>query len=75
MARRVTPKKTQPSKETKTNKTTTKPNRLKAFLQKTRELLLNRKFQISVGIIVFAITIMMFIAYVSFFFTGAAPGP
>lgn len=71
MARRVTPKKTQPSKETKTNKTTTKPNRLKAFLQKTRELLLNRKFQISVGIIVFAITIMMFIAYVSFFFTGA----
>lgn len=71
MARRVTPKKTQPSKETKTNKTTTKTNRLKAFLQKTRELLLNRKFQISVGIIVFAITIMMFIAYVSFFFTGA----
>ena len=70
MARRV-------PKPTPSNTTGTKPSRnhtskptLKDYLLRTRDMLASHQFQLIIGIILSTITVMLVIAFVSFFFTG-----
>ena len=70
MARRV-------PRPTPSNTTGTKPSRnhtskptLKDYLLRTRDMLASHQFQLIIGIILSTITVMLVIAFVSFFFTG-----
>jgi S-DNA-T family DNA segregation ATPase FtsK/SpoIIIE len=71
MARRVTPKKAQTDKTSKPTNKSNKKRSIKEYTEKVLEVVNNYKFKLSVGIILSVLTIMMLIAYVSFFFTGA----
>ena len=70
MARRVprpTPSSTTGTKPSRNH--TSKPT-LKDYLLRTRDMLASHQFQLIIGIILSTITVMLVIAFVSFFFTG-----
>jgi S-DNA-T family DNA segregation ATPase FtsK/SpoIIIE len=69
MARRVTRPTTNPSSSNSRTTTTNKPT-LKEFFLNTQNVLHSYQFQLCVGIILSAITLMLIIAFISFFFSG-----
>ena len=69
MARRVTRPTTNPSSSNSRTTTTNKPT-LKEFFLNTQNVLHSYQFQLCAGIILSAITLMLIIAFISFFFSG-----
>ena len=72
MARRVTPQNTTPAEGVQPQKESTKKANLKDFFNGIKDIVKSNQFKLSAGIILSAITLMLIIAYISFFFTGAS---
>ena len=72
MARRVTRPTAVPSASGARQRpiTVEKPG-LKDFILSTRDVMMSSRFRLAVGIVLISVTLMLVIAYVSFFFTGA----
>ncbi|MBQ5388131.1 MAG: DNA translocase FtsK 4TM domain-containing protein [Paludibacteraceae bacterium] len=71
MARRVT-RPTTPS-NSGSKEATTNTNKLvfKDYFLTTRDMVMSNRFQLAMGIILIAVTLMLLIAFISFFFTGS----
>ena len=73
MARRITRPTAQPtSLGAKEQPITVEKTGMKDFVHSTREVLMSHRFRLAMGIVFISITLMLLIAFVSFFFTGAA---
>ena len=72
MARRVTRPTAVPSASGARQRpiTVEKPG-LKDFILSTRDVMMSSRFRLAMGIVLISVTLMLVIAYVSFFFTGA----
>ena len=72
MARRVTRPTAAPSASGARQRpiTVEKPG-LKDFILSTRDVMMSSRFRLAMGIVLISVTLMLVIAYVSFFFTGA----
>ena len=72
MARRVTRPTAVPSASGARQRpiTVEKPG-LKDFILSTRDVMMSSRFRLAMGIVLISITLMLVIAYISFFFTGA----
>ena len=72
MARRVTRPTVAPSASGARQRpiTVEKPG-FKDFILSTRDVMMSSRFRLAMGIVLISITLMLLIAYVSFFFTGA----
>ena len=71
MARRVTRPTASTTLDAKQKPITAEKPEFKYYLLSTRDMVMSHRFRLAVGIILIAITLMLGIAYVSFFFTGA----
>ena len=70
MARRVTKPHEPATTSGKPKNTSTQKKNFKDYILKTRETIGSYQFRLSMGIILSAITLMLIVAYISFFFTG-----
>ena len=72
MARRITRPTAVPSASGARQRpiTVEKPG-LKDFILSTRDVMMSSRFRLAMGIVLISVTLMLVIAYVSFFFTGA----
>ena len=71
MARRVTRPTTPTASGSKQQPTNIDKPSIKDFVLSTRDMVMSNRFQLAMGIMLIAITLMLLIAFVSFFFTGA----
>ena len=71
MARRVTRPTTPTASSSKQQPTNIDKPSIKDYVLSTRDMVMSNRFQLAMGIILIAITLMLLIAFVSFFFTGA----
>ena len=71
MARRVTRPTSSSTLDAKQKPITVENTGVKYFFLSTRDMVMSHRFRLATGIILSAITLMLVIAYVSFFFTGA----
>ena len=71
MARRVTRPTTPATSGSKQQPTNIDKPSFKDYMLSTRDMVMSNRFQLAMGIILIAITLMLSIAFVSFFFTGA----
>lgn len=71
MARRVTRPTAQTTLSAKQKPISVDKTGVKDFFHSTRNVLTSQRFRLSIGIILTVTTLMLIIAYVSFFFTGA----
>ena len=72
MARRVTRPTAVPSASgARQRPITVEKPRLKDFILSTRDVMMSSRFRLAMGIVLISVTLMLVIAYVSFFFTGA----
>ena len=71
MARRVTRPTASTTLDAKQKPITAEKPEIKYYFLSTRDMVMSHRFRLAVGIILIAITLMLGIAYVSFFFTGA----
>ena len=70
MARRVTIP-TTPTSGTREKPIIVEKTGIKDFMLTTRDMVMSQRFRLAMGILLIAITLMLVIAYISFFFTGA----
>ncbi len=70
MARRVT-RPTTPTSGTREKPIIVEKTGIKDFMLTTRDMVMSQRFRLAMGILLIAITLMLVIAYISFFFTGA----
>ncbi len=70
MARRVT-RPTTPTSGTREKPIIVEKTGMKDFMLTTRDMVMSQRFRLAMGILLIAITLMLVIAYISFFFTGA----
>ncbi len=70
MARRVTKPNTSTSTGNKTHRQTASKPSLRDYLLSTRDMVQSYQFHLILGIILSTITLMLIVAFVSFFFTG-----
>ena len=70
MARRVT-RPTTPTSGTREKPIIAEKTGIKDFMLTTRDMVMSQRFRLAMGILLIAITLMLLIAYISFFFTGA----
>ncbi len=70
MARRVT-RPTTPTSGTREKPIIVEKTGIKDFMLTTRDMVMSNRFRLAMGILLIAITLMLVIAYISFFFTGA----
>ena len=71
MARRVTRPTTPTASGSKQQPTNIDKPSIKDYVLSTRDMVMSNRFQLAMGIMLIAITLMLLIAFVSFFFTGA----
>ena len=72
MARRVTRPTAVPSASgARQRPITVEKSGLKDFILSTRDVMMSSRFRLAMGIVLISVTLMLVIAYVSFFFTGA----
>ncbi len=71
MARRVTRPTTPSASGSKQKPITVEKTGFKYYVLSTRDMVMSNRFRLAMGMILITITLMLIIAYVSFFFTGA----
>ena len=71
MARRVTRPTAPTTSGARQKPITVEKTGFKDFILSTRDMVMSHRFRLAVGIILISITLMLVIAYISFFFTGA----
>ena len=71
MARRVTRPTAPTTSGARQRPITVEKTGFKDFILSTRDMVMSHRFRLAVGIILISITLMLVIAYISFFFTGA----
>ena len=71
MARRVTRPTTSTTSGARQKPITVEKTGFKDYVLSTRDMVMSHRFRLALGIVLISITLMLVIAYISFFFTGA----
>lgn len=71
MARRITRPTAPTTSGARQKPITVEQTGFKDFILSTRDMVMSQRFRLALGILLIAITLMLVIAYISFFFTGA----
>ena len=71
MARRITRPTVPTNSGTRQKNITVEKSGFKDFVLSSRDMVMSQRFRLALGILLIAITLMLVIAYISFFFTGA----
>lgn len=71
MARRVTRPTTSTTSGVRQKPITVEKTGFKDYVLSTRDMVMSHRFRLALGIVLISITLMLVIAYISFFFTGA----
>ena len=71
MARRITRPTVPTNSGVRQKNITVEKSGFKDFVLSSRDLVMSQRFRLALGILLIAITLMLVIAYISFFFTGA----
>ena len=71
MARRITRPTASTNLDTKQTSIIVENSGMKGYFISTRDMVMSQRFRLAMGILLIVITLMLVIAYISFFFTGA----
>ena len=71
MARRITRPTVPTNSGARQKNITVEKSGFKDFVLSSRDMVMSQRFRLALGILLIAITLMLVIAYISFFFTGA----